>query len=291
MAVPSNYAALITAIDAILTTYGLSLFQVFGGRSTQPSLRELISLRWKLFSMTTPANYATLIAEIDVVIESYGLSLQEVFGGRSTQPTLQELIDLRYELFEVDGGGAADPSQIVSSTLPTTRVNPSTGLPSGGDPLQVGDRWYKPSMGREGFWNGSLWLSIYQNNACLAGGVNSSSGGGAASTNLIAIPQSGIFWESIEIGLSLATPQDASNYWVIAFNPTGSAGTLSYSYDLRDYAAFISSTNQNTNIIWTTNIFLAGTSYGTINLLLTRVGSPAALTTNQRVLRYRDVLA
>lgn len=44
MAVPSNYAALVTAIDAILTTYGLSLFQVFGGRSTQPSLRELISL-------------------------------------------------------------------------------------------------------------------------------------------------------------------------------------------------------------------------------------------------------
>lgn len=155
MAVPSNYAALITAIDAILTTYGLSLFQVFGGRSTQPSLRELISLRWKLFSMTTPANYATLIAEIDVVIESYGLSLQEVFGGRSTQPTLQELIDLRYELFEVDGGGgSSDPSQITSETAPTTRV--------GGAALQNGDRWYKPTTGEEGFWNGVLWLGKLQ---------------------------------------------------------------------------------------------------------------------------------
>lgn len=126
MAVPSNYAALVTAIDAILTTYGLSLFQVFGGRSTQPSLRELISLRWKLFSMTTPANYATLIAEIDVVIESYGLSLQEVFGGRSTQPTLQELIDLRYELFEVDGGGidlTAPPTNIGTVTPPAITVS------------------------------------------------------------------------------------------------------------------------------------------------------------------------
>lgn len=126
MAVPSNYAALVTAIDAILTTYGLSLFQVFGGRSTQPSLRELISLRWKLFSMTTPANYATLIAEIDVVIESYGLSLQEVFGGRSTQPTLQELIDLRYELFEVDGGGGTGTSAFRSSAVLTRAANTTT---------------------------------------------------------------------------------------------------------------------------------------------------------------------
>ena len=134
MAVPSNYAALVTAIDAILTTYGLSLFQVFGGRSTQPSLRELISLRWKLFSMTTPANYATLIAEIDVVIESYGLSLQEVFGGRSTQPTLQELIDLRYELFEVGGSGGIDltapPTNIGTTTPVAVNSTIFTALPA-----------------------------------------------------------------------------------------------------------------------------------------------------------------
>lgn len=171
MAVPSNYAALVTAIDAILTTYGLSLFQVFGGRSTQPSLRELISLRWKLFSMTTPANYATLIAEIDVVIESYGLSLQEVFGGRSTQPTLQELIDLRYELFEVDGG-ASDPSQITSETAPTTRAD--------GSALQQGDRWYNPSTGVNGFWNGTYWLTsdLYK---CLVLTTAGSSVGGTTS--------------------------------------------------------------------------------------------------------------
>ncbi len=52
-----------------------------------------------------------------------------------------------------------DPSQITSNTLPTTRVNPSTGLPSGGADLQIGDRWYNPTTGKEGFWNGALWLS------------------------------------------------------------------------------------------------------------------------------------
>lgn len=52
-----------------------------------------------------------------------------------------------------------DPSQIVSSTLPTTRVNPSTGLPSGGAALQNGDRWYNPSMRQEAYWNGTLWLT------------------------------------------------------------------------------------------------------------------------------------
>jgi hypothetical protein len=52
-----------------------------------------------------------------------------------------------------------DPSQITSETAPTTRVNPSTGLPSGGADLQIGDRWYKPSKQQEGFWNGTLWLS------------------------------------------------------------------------------------------------------------------------------------
>ena len=56
-------------------------------------------------------------------------------------------------------GGAADPSQIVSSTLPTTRVNPSTGLPSGGAALQNGDRWYDLTTRRIGFWNGTLWLT------------------------------------------------------------------------------------------------------------------------------------
>ena len=54
---------------------------------------------------------------------------------------------------------SSDPSQIVSSTLPTTRVNPSTGLPSGGAALQNGDRWYNPSTGIEGFWNGTYWLT------------------------------------------------------------------------------------------------------------------------------------
>lgn len=46
---------------------------------------------------------------------------------------------------------SSDPSQIVSSTLPTTRV--------GGAALQNGDRWYNPTTGREGSWNGTLWLT------------------------------------------------------------------------------------------------------------------------------------
>lgn len=45
----------------------------------------------------------------------------------------------------------ADPSQIISGTKPTTRVD--------GSALLNGDRWYNPTSGIEGFWNGTLWLS------------------------------------------------------------------------------------------------------------------------------------
>lgn len=223
MAVPSNYAALVTAIDAILTTYGLSLFQVFGGRSTQPSLRELISLRWKLFSMTTPANYATLIAEIDVVIESYGLSLQEVFGGRSTQPTLQELIDLRYELFEVDGG-ASDPSQITSTSKPTTRAD--------GSALQQGDRWYNPNTGIEGFRDSSLWLStpilVSADSLINIGGTFSAGNGSTATSAPRTFYSNIVYFEEIKWHGGVAAGHNSSNYFILRSRTFQMGGIYGY---------------------------------------------------------------
>lgn len=49
------------------------------------------------------------------------------------------------------GGAITDPSQIVSTTKPTTRDN--------GDALVTGDRWYKDDDQTEWFWNGTYWLS------------------------------------------------------------------------------------------------------------------------------------
>lgn len=238
MAVPSNYAALVTAIDAILTTYGLSLFQVFGGRSTQPSLRELISLRWKLFSMTTPANYATLIAEIDVVIEGYGLSLQEVFGGRSTQPTLQELIDLRYELFEVDGGGgSSDPSQIKSATPPTTRTD--------GSALQVDDRWQDTTNDRVWIRNAAgQWMSeqiFYLSN------VNGLTLGGSNNSRLPYVCRyTGMIIETCELKYAAAAPQNGTDLWTINGSATTDTGTVASS---ATFAAIHTTATANTSVL------------------------------------------
>ena len=49
MATPANYATLIAEIDAIIDDYALTLREVTGGLTVQPSLDRLIDLRYKLF--------------------------------------------------------------------------------------------------------------------------------------------------------------------------------------------------------------------------------------------------
>jgi|GEM_PF-6665651 len=287
MAVPPNYASLITVIDAILTTYGLSLFQVFGGRSTQPSLRELISLRWKLFSMTTPANYATLIAEIDVVIESYGLSLQEVFGGRSTQPTLQELIDLRYELFEVDGGagGSADPSQITSETLPTTRAD--------GSALQAGDIWHDSTNSRVWLRNAAgQWISeqiFYLVN------VTALTLSFSNSTRLPYICRyTGVIIETCDLKYAAAAPQNETNFWTMSASATTDNGTAASSISFGTVHTTVSANTSGLNELFLKpNIYsIASTTAGvitTIGLSFIKSASAGNLSRLWFALGVRDV--
>ena len=132
------------------------------------------------------------------------------------------------------GGGSSDPSQIVSSTLPTTRVNPSTGLPSGGAALQNGDRWYNPTTGEEGFWNGTLWLTINQFN--LSGAVSTAAASGGFN-NYNVSQQSlgggeifgGMFVRNLRIkyrAVGTITLQDSSNHRRIAFTIRGSSNAV-----------------------------------------------------------------
>ena len=94
-----------------------------------------------------------------------------------------------------------DPSQITSETAPTTRAD--------GSALQVGDRWYKPSTGKEGFWNGTYWLNtvplIYSGFQVLP------------TSNTVVFANdcldNGIFFESFEYNIAANVFNwDASNY-------------------------------------------------------------------------------
>ena len=119
----------------------------------------------------------------------------------------------------ITGGGSSDPSQITSETAPTTRVNPSTGLPSGGDPLQIGDRWYKPSMGQEGFWNGTLWLT-QRDTVVARSGLNSAFSATnttyilGAQTNLVSRPTDLLFLRKLIYTFTGGT-FTADNRWEI----------------------------------------------------------------------------
>ena len=114
---------------------------------------------------------------------------------------------------------ATDPSQITSEIVPTTRVNPSTGLPSGGDPLQIGDRWYKPSMGQEAYWNGALWLStqyLVYDSTYVAPTAQSAFG-----ANILIEESQGILLLSAAVRFTLTGTLTDTNYWTLTIVDTG----------------------------------------------------------------------
>lgn len=109
---------------------------------------------------------------------------------------------------------ATDPSQITSEIVPTTRVNPSTGLPSGGDPLQIGDRWYKPSLLREGFYDGAIWLSapitVTSGRFTISATTAIASG---AQVSAPTLPPDSIKIISGQISIAVASVPNATDYW------------------------------------------------------------------------------
>ena len=101
-----------------------------------------------------------------------------------------------------------DPSQITSETAPTTRAD--------GSALVIGNRWYKPSNGQEGFWNGTLWLSTKQIVFTRYRVVSNSSNLTFPSTADVDgqdVPMNApIFLESVSYAVTLATTGDENNY-------------------------------------------------------------------------------
>jgi hypothetical protein len=119
-----------------------------------------------------------------------------------------------------------DPSQITSNTLPTTRTD--------GSALQIGDRWYKPSMGQEGFWNGTLWLTINQFN--LSGAVSTAAASGGSNHYNVSQQSlgggeifGGMFVRNLRIkyrAVGTITLQNSSNHRRIAFTIRGSSNAI-----------------------------------------------------------------
>lgn len=130
-------------------------------------------------------------------------------------------------------GGASDPSQITSETAPTTRAD--------GSPLQVGDRWHKPSTGEEGFWNGTLWLTINQFN--LSGAVSTAAVSGGFNNYVLAQNSlggsqifNGLFVRNLRIKYranGAITLQDASNYRRIVLTVRGVSNVIrTFNFDV-----------------------------------------------------------
>ena len=177
---------------------------------------------------------------------------------------------------------ATDPSQIVSSTLPTTRVNSSTGLPSGGAALQNGDRWYKPTTGEEGFWNGTLWLSttVYTNVWAVLT-LTVSGNGSSITTPVFGGADASIWFEKFVVNGTFASPQDGSNYrtFTVVAN-TGSSTILAT-------ANSIGLTNR-AKIIRPINVAAPTHSIG---LSVGFVGSPGAITSFGMTVFYREIFS
>jgi hypothetical protein len=115
-----------------------------------------------------------------------------------------------------------DPSQITSDTLPTTRAD--------GSPLQIGDRWYKPSMGQEGFWNGTYWLSATLYGVAFAIAATWGAAGTRVATKAFTVDDnwSGLFFVnySIHVLNQFTTPWDDSNFSTFTPQVTGLGANL-----------------------------------------------------------------
>jgi hypothetical protein len=164
-----------------------------------------------------------------------------------------------------------DPSQIVSNTLPTTRVNPSTGLPSGGSPLQIGDRWYKPSMGQEGFYDGAIWLSapITVTSGRFTISATTSIGGNPQ-FGAPTLPPDSIKIIRGQISISGATIPNDTNYWTAQLgyiNPLTTGSNL-----LGSAQAFLTASANITQNFTINTVIAASTNHRMQAAAFTRFG-------------------
>ena len=101
---------------------------------------------------------------------------------------------------------------IYQAAKPTTRID--------GSALVSGDRWYNPSTGIDGFWNGTYWLSLNKlllSLPAIEGQTSNQSllGSAAAYTGSIFLQ------ELIHQTAVLNSTNTATNYWTLAVNVSG----------------------------------------------------------------------
>ena len=132
-------------------------------------------------------------------------------------------------------GGAADPSQITSTSKPTTRAD--------GSALQQGDRWYNPSTGVDGFWNGTYWLSSFIL-SCSALGRDAGYTGGTSTDSAAIDNSSPIFVFKATVTYSVTVNQDSGNYWNIDTNVqrASASTTLTTTVNTQGQSALANST-------------------------------------------------
>lgn len=164
---------------------------------------------------------------------------------------------------------ATDPSQITSGIVPTTRVNPSTGLPSGGAALQNGDRWYKPVDGNipnsRGIYirEGLLWVTAQK--IFMNGGYGNSVIATTANANLV---NDGLFMGYNEVSTSVDR--------TINFSPF--TNMLISGFAIRFYSSVVGTNfDANNRFDLRANILNSTTSAGA---LITTVNSGAVLAQN-----------
>jgi hypothetical protein len=102
-----------------------------------------------------------------------------------------------------------------TSTKPTARIN--------GSALVVGDKWYNPSTGVDGFWNGTYWLSDQQHVQTGSSPFNPPNVTQHQFAEGAFYPN--VFIETAVVSGAIAnSPQDSTNYWTFTFCASTTTG-------------------------------------------------------------------
>ena len=125
-----------------------------------------------------------------------------------TQSAVKSAIDSVITSVSSDGQIINSVAHFVRSTTPTVRVD--------GSALVVGDRWFNPTTGQQGFWNGTLWLGCDMN--WTAGRRTS----GTSAPNYTEVTEwnyalgQQTYISMANYGCTLATAGDVNNYHVFS---------------------------------------------------------------------------
>jgi hypothetical protein len=186
-------------------------------------------------------------------------------------------------------GGVAN---FYTNTKPTTRVD--------GSALVIGDLWYSPNTGSQGFWNGTYWLTTTEDQIKFSN-VPFPAGGGVPSMDDVYFGDKGMFLTDLFIIFAwTAGLSDAANKATTAISInrwSGGAAISPYildTFDLSPAAIGRKATKKTVNTALTVPGFIAGENTGSSgsNLrFVTQVttGTPGTYTVSGSLF-YRNIL-